>query len=410
MNADYVKIANRFGTPIYVYDFDAIQERICTLKSLLHKDIRIFYAVKANPNVHLLASLKPFIDGLDISSSGEFKLALDAGYRGRSLSFAGPGKAEQEMAFALKHNCGSISVESVDELDQLIQVAQTSVKKSKANISVRVNPVQEIKEYAIKMGGGASPFGIDEENLADAIAHIKANQDLLQFIGIHVYAGTQCLSVEGLRQNIRNVLDIANAAVRRHGAMIKRINFGGGFGIPYFSNERDFDLERYARLIQADIEAFETEFSHSIEYVIELGRYIVGPFGYYLSKVLATKESRGRKFIILDGGIHHNLPVSGQFGQIIKRNHEIINITNPQGPEETVDIAGCLCTPLDRLANHITLPKPEVGHVLMFKNCGAYGLTASPLLFLGHDTPSEILIKGGNVEIIREGKDITHYS
>jgi diaminopimelate decarboxylase len=190
----------------------------------------------------------------------------------------------------------------------------------------------------------------------------------------------------------------------------KRINFGGGLGIPYFSNESELDLNQFTHCMNAELNHCNHIFSHPIEYILELGRFIVGPFGYYLSSVMSVKKSRDRKFVILDGGMHQNMPASGNFGQIIKRNYQIENISNRNGPKETVDIVGCLCTTLDRLATGVEIPTPEVGHVIAFENSGAYGLTASPLLFLGHATPREILVRNGETKVIRESRDISYFN
>jgi diaminopimelate decarboxylase len=408
MTAELLQTAHRFKTPLYVYDFDAIQQRLGTLRSLLGPKIKLFYAVKANSNLHLLACLKPLIDGLDISSGGEIKQALLADYRGADLSFAGPGKTAGEIESALDNDCGSLSIESTDDLSRIIRTCQKAGKK--ANISLRINPQTPVREFAVKMGGMPSPFGIDEEDAADSIDVINKNGEYLNFLGFHIYAGTQCLDIDGLTQNIANVLALVERISRHKGITPSRLNFGGGLGIPYFSSDGDFDLKEFARFLNSAVSQFDARMPRPVDYIIELGRYIVGPFGYYLARILAVKESRGRKFVILNGGMHHNLPPSGNFGQIISKNYDIENITKPDAPREKVDIVGCLCTTLDRLATGIEIGSPEVGDVLAIKNSGAYGLTASPVLFLGHETPREVLIKDGKPRVIREPKEMTEFN
>ena len=408
MAADLLQAAKNFETPLYVYDFDAIEARLVALRSLIHPKVKLFYAVKANSNLHLLANLKPLVDGLDVSSGGEIKQALLADYRGADLSFAGPGKTAGEIELALHNDCASMSIESTDDLTRVIRICQKTGKK--ANISLRINPQTPVKEFAVKMGGIPSPFGIDEEHAADIIDVIHKNDESLNFLGFHIYAGTQCLSIDGLTQNIANVLEVVEKICRENDLSPARINFGGGLGIPYFSSDTDFDLKEFARFVNRAVAQFDTRMSQPIDYIMELGRYIVGPFGYYLSRVLALKETRGRKFVILDGGMHQNLPASGNFGQIISKNYDIQNISKPAGAKEKVDIVGCLCTTLDRLANRIEIGSPEVGDVMAIKNSGAYGLTASPVFFLGHETPREILIKDGKFSLIRESKDIAQFN
>jgi diaminopimelate decarboxylase len=260
------------------------------------------------------------------------------------------------------------------------------------------------------MGGIPSPFGIDEEHAADIIDVIRKNDESLNFLGFHIYAGTQCLNIDGLTQNIANVLEVVEKICHENDLAPARINFGGGLGIPYFSSDADFDLKEFSRFVNRAVAQFDTRRYQPADYIIELGRYIVGPYGYYLSRVLALKETRGRKFVILDGGMHHNFPPSGNFGQIISKNYDIQNISKAAAPKEKVDIVGCLCTTLDRLANRIEIGSPEVGDVMAIKNSGAYGLTASPVFFLGHETPREILIKDGKFSLIRERKDITQFN
>jgi diaminopimelate decarboxylase len=218
------------------------------------------------------------------------------------------------------------------------------------------------------------------------------------------------LSIDGLTQNIANVLKVVEGICHANDLAPARINFGGGLGIPYFSSDADFDLKEFARFLNSAVAQFDARMPQAVDYIIELGRYIVGPFGYYLSRILAVKETRGRKFVILDGGMHHNLPPSGNFGQIISKNYDIQNISKPGATGEKVDIVGCLCTTLDRLASRIEIGSPEVGDVVAIKNSGAYGLTASPVFFLGHETPREVLIKDGEPSVIRERKDITEFN
>ena len=206
MISDLLQAAENFGTPLYVYDFDAIKRRLAALRSLFHPQINLYYAVKANSNLHLLANMKPLVDGLDVSSGGEIKQALLADYRGADLSFAGPGKTAGEIELALHNDCASLSIESSDDLSRVIRICQKTGKK--ANISLQINPQTAVKEFAIKMGGIPSPFGIDEEHAADIIDVIRKNDESLNFLGFHIYAGTQCLNIDGLTKNIANVLEV----------------------------------------------------------------------------------------------------------------------------------------------------------------------------------------------------------
>lgn len=407
MTADLLPLAEKFGTPLYVYDFNAIAERLSSLRSLLDPGIKIYYAVKANSNLHLLTNLRPWVDGLDVSSGGEIRQALLAGYRGADLSYAGPGKTIGEIELALQNSCGSMSIESRHDLNRIVEICRRTGQK--ADVSLRINPLATVKEFAVKMGGIASPFGVDEEFAAGIIETIRHHEDVLNFIGFHIYAGTQCLNIEGLRRNVANVLEVVGK-LSHEWVPPGRINFGGGLGIPYFNSDTDFNLSEFAGSVNQAVRQFDRQLSRRPDYIIELGRYIVGPFGYYLSQILAIKESRGRKFVILDGGMHQNLSASGNFGQVISKNYDIQNLSKPADATEKVDIVGCLCTTLDRLANRIEIASPQVGDIVAIKNSGAYGLTASPVFFLGHETPPEILLRNGRASVIRERMDLTRFN
>jgi diaminopimelate decarboxylase len=408
MTVDLLRLAKEFGTPLYVYDGDAMAHRLTRIRSLLDPRIKVFYAAKANPNRHLLGRIRSQIDGLDVSSGGEIKQALLAGFDGADLSFAGPGKTVGEIELALQNRCASMSIESNHDLQRILEVCRRAGRT--ANVSLRLNPQAAVKEFAIKMGGIPSPFGVDEECAGDILRVVRQERQFLNLIGFHVYAGTQCLALDGLTRNVATVLEIVEKICGERGQHPGRINFGGGLGIPYFAADTDFDFKAFADFVNEAVARFDERRSRPAEYVIELGRYLVGPFGYYLSQILSVKESRGRKYIVLDGGIHQNLAPSGHFGQIIRKNYDIVNVSRPAAVAATVDIVGCLCTTLDRLASGIEIGLPRVGDIVAIKNSGAYGLTASPLLFLGHETPREILVRHGIAEVIREPKDITEFN
>lgn len=408
MSIDFPGIAKNYGTPLYVYNFDAIQSRLQLLRTLFGGKIQIYYAVKANSNLKLLTYMRPLIDGLDISSAGEMKQSILANYQTDQLSFAGPGKTPQELEFAVNNNCGSINVESIDELRTLITI--TEQLSCKANIFLRINPAQLTPQFAIKMGGKATQFGIEEENIDQAISLILQHNHRFNFIGYHIYAGTQCLDPQGLLDNLAYTLDLAQRLAARHSVKPKKLNLGGGFGLPYFENDQELNIKEVAQSITSMLRTFEKTSALNSSYVLELGRYIVGEFGYYLTTILAIKESRGKTFCIIDGGMHQNMSASGNFGQIIRKNYKIRNLSHCFEPMKKVDLAGCLCTTLDTLATNISINSPKVGDVLLFENSGAYGFTASPLLFLGHQTPKEILIREGQVEIIRSSKELTDFN
>ncbi len=406
MDINFLNITQNYGTPIYVYDFEKISNRIKVLKKLFNDKVKLFYAVKANSNLKILEYLKPIIDGLDISSGGEIRQALLSGYQAEFFSFAGPGKNEDEINYSIQKGCGSISIESIDDFMRIINTSLNL--KMKPNLSIRINPLKLINKFALKMGGKSTQFGIDEENFKEIHKQMDKYRDNINFIGYHIYSGTQCLDAEALNENFSYIFDMLERIIMEYKLFPKKINLGGGFGIPYYSGQNELNIEKVCAHVNKCIESYGVRFKCN-EYIIELGRYIIGEFGYYLSKILAIKESREKKFLIIDGGLHQNLSASGNLGQVIKKNYKI-EILNKDNSKISYEIAGCLCTPIDILGNNVELNKAKTGDILIFNSSGAYGYTASPLLFLGHETPREILFYNNKFEIIREAKNLTCFN
>jgi diaminopimelate decarboxylase len=376
------------------------------LKNSFNKKIKLYYAVKANSNLKILSYLKPFIDGLDVSSDGEIKQSILAGYDTSVLSFAGPGKTLSEAEFAVSKKCGSISIESSDDFDKIIKASRNS--GIKPNLTVRINPLKLITKFAVKMGGKSTQFGIDEEQFGEISELIKKHSNEINFTGYHIYAGTQCLDADALNENFSYIFEMLERLISGYGLFPGKINLGGGFGIPYFKDQTELDIKKVSEHLNKCIEDYSPKFKCN-EFIIELGRYLIGEYGYYLSKVLAVKKSRNKKYLVLDGGMHQNLSASGNLGQVIKKNY-IMGIVGGNKPKEVYDIAGRLCTPIDSLGIGVELPEAEKDDLLVIYNSGAYGYTASPLLFLGHDTPLEVLIKEGKPELIRASRDLISFN
>lgn len=386
------------GTPQYLYDFPAIQNRITEVKSLLPSSVRLYYAVKANPNLKLLGYLKPLIDGLDISSGGEIKQSIQAGYKTNSMNFAGPGKTKEELEFAVKNKIGSLSIESSSDLVRLDLVA--SKLKQKANVLVRINPSKLVNKFAMKMGGKATQFGVDEEDL-DTVINVVKKSDNLGFLGFHVYSGTQCLDAQALLENYAYTLDLVEKLIGKHDLSIKKIDLGGGFGIPYFAGEHPLVFAGFKAELSKLLANFEKMSGQKPEYILELGRYLVAEAGHYVTKLINQKHSKGTTYYILDGGMHHNLAAAGYLGQVIRKNYKVRNLSRNPGKTVKVNLAGTLCTPLDTMATNLEVPESEIGDIIVFYNSGAYAFSASPLLFLSHETPPEVLYKDGAYELIR---------
>ncbi|MEM7466640.1 MAG: pyridoxal-dependent decarboxylase, exosortase A system-associated [Pseudomonadota bacterium] len=380
-------IARAGQTPLYAYDRALIDQRIAALRQALPQSISLHYAIKANPMPAVCAHLVPLVDGFDVASKGELITVLNAGANPHSVSFAGPGKTDDELVAAIASKI-CVSVESRTELARCAKLARHL--NTRARICLRVNPNFELKQSGMKMTGLPSQFGIDVNEVEDIVA--SQLPDSVQLVGVQIYSGSQNLNAEALIETAGQTFNLAAELQGRANTPFKFINVGGGFGIPYFAHEQSFDLHAVGAALAEHLAAHRTDFKET-EVIIELGRYIVGEAGYYITSVVDIKQSRGKKFAIVDGGLHHHLANSGNFGQTLRRNYPVF-VANKLNLEmqEKITIVGPLCTPLDIVASDLTVPELEVGDRIVVLQSGAYGLSASPLRFLGHPEPVELLV------------------
>jgi diaminopimelate decarboxylase len=375
------------GTPLFVYDNNIAGGQVARLRAAMPDGLAIRYAVKANPYGPLLRFLARYVDGFDIASGGELQQLQDAEVDGLPISFAGPGKRENEIVAALEAGV-SIDVESEAESERVLEIADRLGSRPK--IAVRVNPPFGIEGAGMNMGGPASPFGVDADRAADLVKQLIAAG--AEWRGLHIFAGSQVLAASALidaqRATIALAADIAGAA----GVPPPEVNLGGGFGIPYFDGEQRLEVEPVG-LALTEILRSVPDILANTRFAIELGRWLVGEAGVYLTRIIERKQSGGRTFLITDGGLHHMLAASGHFGQLPRRNYPIA-IAGRFGslPDEEVTVTGCLCTPLDLLADDVALPHAEPGDVVAIFCAGAYGLSASPQAFLGHPPAREMLV------------------
>jgi len=403
----FENIVHQFGTPFYLYDLNNIYEKIQMIRNHFGESIKLYYAIKANSNLELLKAIREKVDGLDISSSGEMEQSILAGYDSQKLSFAGPGKTYKELEKAIVNKIGIISVESLREMEDLRKISLGL--NTKIDIAIRVNPTLLIKQFAIKMGGQATQFGIDEEKLDRAVAYLRENESHFNFKGIHVYSGTQCLNEEALVKNVDNVLEIAKRLENEYDLECAWINLGGGFGVSYHDNQK-LNIEKIAEGVKKAIENYKSFTKGNPSFVFELGRYLVTEAGIYVAKIVSYKESRGKLYFILDGGMNHHLAASANFGQILKKNFLVKNLSNPEGESKVCNLVGPLCTTLDILGRDIPVESPRIGDAIAFLNSGSYGFTSSPLLFLGHKTPAELLVEENNVRMIRQRRKLIDFN
>ena len=371
------------NTPLFVYDRALIAARIADVRTALGPQVALHYAVKANPLPALIDWIAARVDGLDVASGGELALALASGTAPSAVGFAGPGKRDDELGAALAAGV-RLNVESIGELERLAALGGRG-----ARVALRINPDFEVKGSGMRMGGRATPFGIDAADVPAAIARATALGIVVD--GLHVYAGSQTLSAAAVIEAQAATLALAVQLVRDTSIDLAHLNLGGGFGIPYFANDLPLDLATVGKALRAQLTTLPVELARA-KIIVELGRYLVGEAGVYLTRVVDRKRSRDTDFLVTDGGLHHQLAASGNFGTVIRRNYPIANATHfGKAATETVDIVGCLCTPLDRLGERVALPATRVGDLVVVFMAGAYGATASPARFLGHPPAREVL-------------------
>lgn len=382
------RLAERVGTtPFYAYDRRRIDDRIAALRRHLPHGMHLHYAMKANPMPAVVGHVAPLVDGLDVASAGELRVALDAGVAPQNISFAGPGKRAAELRQAVAAGV-LVNIESAREVPLLAQASRELVLP--ARVAVRVNPDFELKSSGMKMGGGAKQFGID----TDAIPGVLRDIDRagLAFEGFHIFAGSQNLHADALCDAQRNAVDLAIRLARDAPRAPRIVNIGGGFGIPYFAGEKPLPLEPIATNL-AELSRRAANEMPGATLVLELGRYIVGEAGIYVCKVIDRKVSRGHVFLVTDGGLHHHLAASGNFGQVLRKNYPVAIGNRIQGStRELASVVGPLCTPLDLLADRMDLAKADEGDLVVVFQSGAYGFSASPHRFLGHPPPIEVLV------------------
>ena len=381
-------LAERVGqTPFYAYDRALIAARIAAVRQVLPPGVHLHYAIKANPMPALVGWVQPLVDGMDVASAGELRVALDAGADPQGIGFAGPGKREAELRQAVASGV-LLHVESARELHLLADAAQALGRP--ARVALRINPDFELRGAGMHMGGGAKPFGVDAEQ-APALLQTMGRQGLA-FEGFHVYPGSQNLRGEIIAESLRRSLELVLRLAQHAPAPVRGVNLGGGWGIPYFPADKRLDLAPVADAL-AQVQQQLGQAHPGAHLVLELGRYLVGEAGIYVARVLDRKQSRGQVFLVTDGGMHQHLAASGNFGQVIRRNYPIVIGNRLQSAErETACVVGPLCTPLDMLGDRMELALAQPGDLVVVLQSGAYGATASPQGFLSHPACAEVLV------------------
>jgi diaminopimelate decarboxylase len=381
------RLAQRVGsTPFYAYDRALIDARVRHLRAHLPAELELHFSIKANPMPAVVGHVARLVDGLDVASGGELRVALDSGMAPERISFAGPGKGDAELAQAVAAGA-YVHAESEREIRALARIGdQLGIAP---RLVLRINPDFELKGSGMRMGGGAKQFGIDAED-APRLMGLAAELGLT-VLGFHIFSGSQSLKAEAIIEAQAQTIALALRLADHARAPLQMLNIGGGFGIPYFPGEAPLDIAPIGARLADSLPRLQAALP-GVQVAVEMGRYLVGEAGVYVARVVDRKVSRGQVFLVTDGGLHHHLAASGNFGQVIRKNYPVAIGNRVDGPREAVSVVGPLCTPLDLLAERMELPQADVGDLVVVFQSGAYGRTASPAAFLSHPEVVEVLV------------------
>ena len=380
-------VARAGGTPLFVYSATMIRKKVAALREAMPKSLALHYAIKANPYKPILQLFSKLVDGFDIASGGELAMVGAAGIDAARVSFAGPGKRDSELEAAIASGV-TLNLESESETERALAIAGHLGVTPR--LAIRVNPDFDLKGSGMKMGGGAKPFGVDAERVPALAKRIIAAG--AEWRGLHIFAGSQALDADAIAETQAQTLALAARLADASGAALPHCNLGGGFGIPYFPGDEALDIGRIGVRLGEQLASLPAALEQT-QFCLELGRFLVGESGVYLTRIVERKLSHGEVFLVVDGGMHHQLAASGNFGTVVRRNYPSAIASRFEAPaEEEASIVGCLCTPLDKLAEKGGFPRADVGDIAAIFCAGAYGATASPAAFLGQGPAREMLL------------------
>ncbi|WJV53169.1 type III PLP-dependent enzyme [Prodigiosinella aquatilis] len=367
----------------YVYDLDSLRSHIQTMRSALPEGCELFYAAKANPDEQILNTLDKWVDGFEAASGGELAW-LKQHVPGRSLIFGGPGKLISELELAVRHEIDAIHVESLTELNRLEALAQQT--QQRVNILLRMNiPLPGIEGTRLMMGGKPTPFGLDVDELPQALHIVKASS-WLQLKGFHFHLMSHQLDIELHLALMQRYLRQVKAWCREFALEVQLVNVGGGIGINYQDPTRHFDWPAFCARLPHTIAACDAQ---HLTLRFECGRYISAGCGYYVMEVLDVKKNLGEWFAIGHGGTHHFRTPAAQGHDhpvtVLRREHRPAVIEN-----QRVTMVGQLCTPKDVLARQQPVAALAPGDWLVFSLAGAYAWNISHQNFLMHSPPEMI--------------------
>jgi diaminopimelate decarboxylase/L-glutamyl-[BtrI acyl-carrier protein] decarboxylase len=383
----YLEAVSKFGSPLYLYDKNVMMKSVSDLLKSLPPSSKLLYSVKANPNPSILNFFSNHGVLFEVASEGELRHLLNSGICPQDIVFSGQAKSIEGISLAVKNDVRVINVESCREILDVVECCKKSDKKQ--SVMIRVNPKLENSSSKLKMGGVASPYGIDEEQLECLFADF--NYEFISVEGLFMYAGSQFFDEDTIIKNTEYLISLSNKIHRKFGLQIRMIDFGGGFGIPEDISEKPLNLKKLHSGLMTIFTRYIAEmgwFRAVKDAFFESGRFLVAKSCILITKIIDIKLSRGIKYVILDSGIN-NLGIK----QYPYRTFEpIINVLkNTDADLEEVVIVGPTCTPIDIVHSKAKLPKLSIGDFLAIDDCGAYSAYFSPVFFCGHDMPAEVV-------------------
>src|SRR5512147_303483 len=395
------ELAERFGTPLYVYDLDVIDGQVAALRAILPPAVELAYAVKANPALAVVAHLGRLGLGADVASSGELDTVARAGIAADRVVMTGPGKRDDELRAAVATRIRAVTVESPGELARLEAIAAAAGRRQPVMLRATVSEGHRLERVRLVGDDGAGKFGMDAADLARAARRAAASPHL-ELLGLHAFGASNVLDASGLVDHVAATVSMARRMAQAAGTPLRLVDAGGGLGIPYEAHQESLDLVRLGAGLRAITAGWAADPSlRGASLLLEPGRFLVGPAGAYLARVVDRKTVDGSVVIILDGGVHHLLRPA-----LVGQEHRVRALGARPDPAGTarlqpVTVAGPLCSGLDVFSQAAVMVPPEVGDLVGILDVGAYGFTESMPLFLSHPIPAEVAVRGGQARLIR---------
>lgn len=399
---DPLELAERFGTPYFAYDLDVVGRQAEALRAVLPPIFDLAYAVKANPSLAVIRHLAGMGLGADVASGGELAHAMRAGMPADRIVFTGPGKRDAELEAAVKAGVRVVTVESLGELSRLERIAAGMGRRQPILLRAAVTEAARLERVRLVGDDGAGKFGMDTSDLRTA-ARLASASPHVDLRGFHAFGASNVLDASALASHVEATVREARELAAEAGVPLRLVDAGGGLGIPYEPHEDGLDLvglgvrlRELAESMAASPDTRETRL------LLEPGRFLAGPAGAYVARVVDRKSVGGHHVVILDGGIHHVLrpALTGQEHRVRVVSGRASG-SGRSGHRFPVTIAGPLCSGLDVFAQSAVMPLPDPGDLVAVLDVGAYGATESMPFFLSHPLPPEIAIHGGRAYVAR---------